>query len=142
MRIGFLLGNPQLIRFINDCKYSFNSYTMSRASILLGAEAVRDRQYFYECTQKIIQTRERAKGQFCKLGFSCSDSMGNFLFVSHPKYPAARLFKALKKAGIYVRHFRTPERISNYLRVTVGTDEEMDALFAFLEQYMSDDRSN
>ena len=142
MRIGFLLGNPQLIRFINDCKYSFNSYTMSRASILLGAEAVRDRQYFYECTQKIIQTRERAKGQFCNLGFSCSNSMGNFLFVSHPKYPAARLFKALKKAGIYVRHFRTPERISNYLRVTVGTDEEMDALFAFLEQYMSDDRSN
>ncbi len=142
MRIGFLLGNPALIRLINDCKYSFNSYTMSQAAIALGTAAVRDREYFYECTQKIIRTRERAKKKFLELGFLCGDSMGNFLFVAHPKYRAAELFAALKDAGIYVRHFCTPERISNYLRVTVGTDNEMDALFAFLEQYRPDDRSN
>lgn len=142
MRIGFLFGNPKLIGYINDCKYSFNSYTMSRAAIAVGVQALRDREYFRECTQKIIQTREWAKRKFRELGFSCGDSMGNFVFVTHPAYAAETLFLALKEAGIYVRHFRNPERIRNYLRVTIGTKEEMDALFTFLKQYMSGDWSN
>lgn len=142
LRIGFLFGNPKLIGYLNDCKYSFNSYTMNRPAIALGAEAVRDQEYFRQCTQKIIQTREWAKLRFRELGFLCGDSMSNFVFVSHPKYEAEELFAALKGAGIYVRHFRKPERIRNYLRITIGTKEEMDALFAFLGQYLSDDRRN
>ena len=142
LRIGFLFGNPKLIGYINDCKYSFNSYTMNRPAIALGAEAVRDQEYFRQCTQKIIKTREWAKLKFRELGFLCGDSASNFVFVSHPEHEAGELFAALKEAGIYVRHFRKPERICNYLRITIGTKEEMDALFAFLTQYMSGDRSN
>ncbi len=142
LRIGFLFGNPKLIGYINDCKYSFNSYTMNRPAIALGAEAVRDQEYFRQCTQKIIKTREWAKLKLRELGFLCGDSASNFVFVSHPEHEAGELFAALKEAGIYVRHFRKPERICNYLRITIGTKEEMDALFAFLTQYMSGDRSN
>lgn len=136
MRIGFLLGNPKLIRYINDCKYSFNSYTMNQASLALGVEAIRDHAYFYQCTKKIIETREWAKTELRKLGFAFTDSMANFVFVTHPDYSAKEIFLALKEAGIYVRHFTNPKRISNYLRITVGTKEEMEALFAFLKQYV------
>lgn len=136
MRIGYLLGNPDLIRYINDCKYSFNSYTMNQTAITLGVEAVRDVEYFRQCTQKIIDTREWAKQEFRKLGFQFADSMSNFVFVTHPDYPAEDIFAALKEADIYVRHFKSPERIRNYLRISIGTQEEMEALFVFLKQYM------
>lgn len=136
MRIGFLLGSPKLIRYINDCKYSFNSYTMNQAALVSGVEAVRDHTYFHQCTQKIIETREWAKTEFRNLGFEFADSMANFVFVTHPKYPAKELFCSLKEAGIYVRHFTNPDRIQNYLRITIGTKEEMEALFAFLKEYV------
>lgn len=139
MRVGFLLGNPKLIGYINDCKYSFNSYTMSQASIALGAAAMRDREYFSQCTRKIIETREWAKGEFKKLGFAFADSKANFLFVTHPDYAAGEICAALKEAGIYVRHFANQPRIQNYLRVTIGTREEMETLFAFFRRYL--DRS-
>ena len=138
MRIGFLLGNPELIRYINDCKYSFNSYTMNQAAIVSGVEAVRDRVYFEQCIHRIIETREWAKTEFRRLGFEFADSMANFLFVTHPKCHAEELFEALKEAGIYVRHFKHPKRIQNYLRITIGTKEEMEALFAFLGQYVKE----
>lgn len=137
MRIGFLLGNPKLIRYINDCKYSFNSYTMSPAAIAAGAAAIRDQEHFEACRKKIIETREWAKEKFRELGFEFEDSMGNFVLVTHPDYPAEEMFLALKEAGIYVRHFKNPERIRNYLRISVGTREEMEALMAFFQQYMS-----
>lgn len=136
MRIGYLLGNPELIRYINDCKYSFNSYTMNQTAIALGVEAIRDRAYFLQCTQRIIDTREWAKEQFRGLGFEFADSMSNFVFVTHPHYAAEDIAASLREAGIYVRHFKSPERIRNYLRITIGTREEMESLFAFLKQYM------
>lgn len=141
VRAGFLLGNPDLIRFINDCKYSFNSYTMNQTSLVLGAAAMRDKEYFLECTANIVHTREWAKEEFLKLGFCFPDSMANFLFVTHPVYPAEELFAALKEAGIFVRHFKAPERISNYLRITIGTRDEMNVLFSFLKKYRSKNRS-
>lgn len=137
MRIGFLLGHPKLIGYINDCKYSFNSYTMNQAAIALGVEAIRDKEYFYRCAQKIVETREWAKEKFKTLGFSFTDSMGNFLFVTHPKYPACDLLASLRKEGIYVRHFSRPDRIRNYLRITIGTKEEMEVLFACLEKLVT-----
>lgn len=137
MRIGYLLGNEKLIKYINDCKYSFNSYTMNQTSIVMGVEAVKDKGYFLDCTKKIIDTREWAKGEFSKLGFTFADSMSNFLFVTHPSYDAVDLFESLRAEGIYVRHFNRPERIKNYLRITIGTREEMERLFAFLRGYVS-----
>lgn len=135
MRIGFAIGSPLLIRYLNDVKYSFNSYTMSRLSLRLGVEAVRDQAYFQETTAKIVKTREQAKRRLRELGFDCLDSRTNFLFVTHPKYRAKELYEALKQEDIYVRYFALP-RIDNHLRITIGTEEQMEALYAFLKRYM------
>lgn len=136
MRIGFGIGNEKLIRYLNDVKFSFNSYTMNLPSQLLGAEAVRDEAYFKEITGKIIATRERVKGELRKLGFTFPDSRANFIFATHPSIPAKQIFQALREADIYVRHWDKP-RISEYLRITIGTDEQMDTLLAFLRDYVA-----
>ena len=137
MRIGCAFGNEKLIRYLNDVKYSFNSYTMNTPSILTGAASLRDETYFRKTTEKIIRTRERVKPLLRELGFVFEDSKTNFIFVRHEKVPAEELFGFLKTKGIYVRYFRQP-RISNYLRITIGTDEEMDTLIEVLRQYLND----
>ena len=135
MRIGYAISNPRLIQYLNDAKYSFNSYTMNQAALVCGVEAVKDREYFEEGLHKIINTREWAKERFQELGFRCLDSSANFIFAMHPKYDARKLFEALKENGIYVRYWGS-ERIEQYLRITIGTREEMEALFEFLEEYV------
>lgn len=135
MRIGYAIGNPELIRYLNDVKYSFNSYTLNLPSIVGGTAAVQDKEYFEETVQKIKETREWAKEELKKLGFIFPDSKANFIFASHPEYDAEELFEALKKADIFVRHWNGG-RIGQYLRITVGTREEMEALFAFLRTYL------
>lgn len=136
MRIGFAMGSPKLIGYLKNVKFSFNSYTMNYPSQKAGVAAVKDEAYFRLVTQKIMDTRKRAKEEFRRLGFAFPDSMANFLFVTHERIPAGELFAALRKADIYVRHWDKP-RISDYLRVTIGTDAEMDRLFAFLRDYLS-----
>ena len=133
MRIGFAIGQPELIKYLNDVKYSFNSYTMNLPSLKLGAAAVKDEAYFRETVGKIVATRERVKKELAELGFTFPDSQSNFIFATHKEWPAKELFEKLKKEDIYVRYFASP-RIDNYLRITVGTDEEMDALLAFLRK--------
>ena len=133
MRIGYAIANPELIRCLNDVKYSFNSYTMSRAALVCGAAAVRDREYFEENVRKIVNTRERAKEELKSLGFVLTDSKANFIFARHPEYDAGKLFKELKEEHIYVRHW-DDERIGQYLRITVGTEEEMNILLDFLKR--------
>ena len=135
MRIGYAMGQPKLIRCLNDVKYSFNSYTMNRTALTLGVEAIRDRAYFEETRDKIIATREWTKRELKRLGFSFGDSMSNFIFATHERVPAEEIFHALKKAHIYVRYF-SKERIDNYLRISIGTPEEMEVLIRFLEDYL------
>lgn len=135
MRIGFAIGNPVLIQYLNDVKYSFNSYTMNQTSLKYGVEAVKDEDYFRKTTGRIVKTREQAKKVLGSMGFIFPDSKANFLFISHPEYAAKDIFEALRRENIYVRYFSLP-RIENYLRVTIGTDEEMEALYAFLRRYM------
>lgn len=137
LRIGFCIGNEKLIQYLNDVKFSFNSYTMNYPSQVMGAEAVRDDAYFKEVTGKIVNTRERVKDELRKLGFSFPDSKTNFIFATHESVPAEDIFKALREQDIYVRHWNKP-RISNYLRITVGTDAQMDSLLAFLKQYLAE----
>ena len=98
-------------------------------------EAVEDREYFKQTTDKIIRTREWTKEELKKLGFLFEDSKSNFVFVTHPKVSAKQLFENLKKENVYVRYFAKPERISNYLRITIGTDEEMQKLLSLLKKY-------
>ena len=135
MRIGFCIGNEKLIKYLSDVKFSFNSYTMNYPSQALGAEAVRDDAYFKEITAKIVATRERVKMELTKLGFTFPDSMANFIFASHETVPAEEIFQALRKEDIYVRYWNKP-RISNSLRITVGTDEQMDRLIEFLRDFL------
>ena len=132
MRIGFACGNEKLIRFLNDVKYSFNSYTMDRTAIAAGVAAVEDKAYFDETCNKIIETREWTKKELKALGFSFQDSMSNFIFATHKTCPAKELFEALRGQHIYVRYFQK-DRIDNFLRITVGTKEEMQKFIDFFE---------
>lgn len=136
LRIGFAMGNPKLIGYLKDVKFSFNSYTMNMPSIELGAEAVRDEEYFKHTVNKIIQTRERVKKELAELGFTFPDSRANFIFASHEKMAAKEIFGELKKRNIFVRFWDKP-RIRNYLRITVGTGEQMDILLKNLKEIVA-----
>lgn len=129
-RLGYALGNPTLIRAINDVKYSYNSYTISQTALALGVSSVKEEIYFQETIQKIITTRESTKKAMKELGFSFPDSQANFIFATHKNIKAKDIFEELKKENIYVRYFNQP-RIDNYLRITIGTDKEMNI---FLEK--------
>lgn len=137
MRIGFAFGSKKLIKYLNDAKFSFNSYTMNMPSLVLGVESVKDREYFETTVQKIITTRERVKVQLKELGFTFPDSKTNFIFASHSTIPAKEIFEALKQADIYVRYWNKA-RINNSLRISIGTDEEMDKLITFLTKYIEE----
>lgn len=132
IRIGFAMGQPLLIRYLNDVKYSVNSYTMNTAALELGAAAVRDEAYFESCCQKIMDTRARAEERLSALGFGFQKSSANFIFASHKTIPARVIFERLKENDIYVRWW-DKERIDNYLRITIGTDEQMETLYRALE---------
>jgi len=137
MRIGYAIGSAKLIRYLNDVKFSFNSYTMNRLTLSCGKACVEDDAYFKEITAKIIRTREWSKKKLTELGFSFQDSMANFIFAIHKSIPASELFEALRREGIFVRYFNKP-RIDNYLRITVGTDEEMERLMAALQKIIEE----
>lgn len=133
LRIGFAIGNEKLIKYLSDVKFSYNSYTMNMPSIKLGVEAVKDDAYFKEITGKIIATREKTKKALTELGFSFPDSMSNFIFATHKSVPAKEIFDKLNEKRIIVRYFAKP-RIDNYLRISIGTDEQMDKLIVALKE--------
>lgn len=135
LRIGYAMGNEELIKAINDVKYSFNSYTMNQPAIAIGAAVLEDEAYFRETTAKIIETREWFKKEMKALGFSFADSRSNFVFVTHKKAPAKEIFEAAKKKDIFVRYFDKP-RIDNYLRITIGTREEMESFLEFVKDFL------
>ena len=137
LRIGFCIGSEKMIKYLNDVKFSINSYTMNMPSQVMAVEAVRDDAYFKSVTAKIIATRERVKKEMAELGFTFPDSKTNFIFASHKTVPAKEIFEALREQDIYVR-FWNKERINNSLRITIGTDEEMDTMIGFLKSYLKD----
>ncbi len=135
LRIGYAIGNNRLIAALNDVKFSFNSYTMNMAAIKLGTAAIADKEYFEECCSKIIKTRQRTMAELEKLGFSFPDSKSNFIFATHKNKKAEEIFVKLKEKNIFVRYFKQP-RIDNYLRITIGTDSQMDALITALKEIL------
>lgn len=136
-RIGYAMGSKKLIAYLNDCKYSFNSYTMDRLTIQVGKASMEDEPYFTEQVHRIIETREWAKEQLKKLGFDFPDSKANFIFARHKEIAAEDIFAALKQRNIYVRYFKKP-RIDNYLRITIGTKEEMEQLMNALQEILQE----
>lgn len=135
LRIGFAIANEELISVLNAVKNSYNSYTMNSLTIKAGAAAVADDSYFKQTTSKIIATRENTKIQLSKLGFEFNDSKSNFIFARHKSVKAVDIFNALREKHIFVRYFNQP-RIDNYLRITIGTDDEMKILIDFLKDYL------
>jgi histidinol-phosphate aminotransferase len=132
LRIGYAMGNAELIKYLNDVKYSVNSYTMNMPSLILGSAIIDDEEYFRTTLAKIISTRDKFSADLEKLGFTVLPSKSNFVFASHKTVPATEIFEKLKEKNVYVRHFSAP-RIDNFLRITIGTDEEMTKVVSLLE---------
>ena len=135
MRIGFAIGNEELIAAMYAVRNSYNSYTMNYPSILCGVEAVKDRAYFEKTRAAIIETREKTANRLKELGFTVLPSCANFLFASHDTVPAAELFEMLREKHIYVRYFKQ-KRIDNYLRITIGTPQQMERFLTEVEKYL------
>ncbi len=133
MRVGYAIGNPKLIQAMNDVKYSYNSYTMNHPSMAFAVEAVKDKAYFEETLAKVIKTREWTKKELERLGFEVLDSKTNFLFAASTKLPAEEVFTKLRERKILVRYFKKP-RIDKFLRITIGTDEQMQKMIEALEE--------
>lgn len=133
LRVGFALADEQIIADLNRIKFSFNPYNVNTLSIRAAAAAMRDQPYYDECVAEIKACRELSKRRLRELGFTVSDSQTNFLFASHPQKEAEQLYCALKERGVLVRYFNAP-RINNYLRITVGSREQMNGFFKALEQ--------
>ncbi len=134
LRVGFALGQKHLIEALARIKNSFNSYTLDRLALKGAIEAIKDNKYFEKTRYKIIKTREKVSAKLRKMGFDVIGSKANFIFISPPDKNAEDLFKKLKENGILVRYFNQKE-IKDYLRVSIGTDQEMDSFIKTLENF-------
>ncbi|WP_174615655.1 histidinol-phosphate transaminase [Virgibacillus ihumii] len=133
LRIGFALGSPDLIEALNRIKDSFNSYTLDRLAIAGAEAAILDSEYFRKTIEKIVRTREWTAEELKKRGFHVLPSSANFVFVSHYKHTAEQMYTKLKEQHILIRHFKKTG-INNYLRITIGTDEQMQQLLNQLDK--------
>lgn len=135
MRIGFAMGNKRLIQAMTDVKESINSYTMTTASIRIGAASLRDEEYFQDRLAQVVATRERTRNELEQRGFEVLDSQTNFLFVRKEGVSGQEIFEKLRQQNIFVRHFNG-ERIREYLRITIGTEEQMNALLSAIDKIL------
>jgi histidinol-phosphate aminotransferase len=136
LRIGYALGQPHLIDALVRIKDSFNSYPLDSLAQKIASAALNDTQYYDKIAKKIIATRERISASLADLEFSVLPSCANFVFVSHKSTDAKQLKAYLEQNAIFVRHFDLP-RISNHLRITIGTDDQMDALLVVISKFLS-----
>lgn len=135
MRIGYAMGNPALIQALHHVKYSYNSYTMNQVSLAVGAAALSDTDYFKTTVSKITSTRFWVGERMKQLGFSFPESSANFLFATHPELSAKQIFEALREKKIFVRYW-DKERIGSYLRISIGTDSQMERFLEALASLM------
>ena len=137
LRVGYAIGQAHLIEALIRVKDSFNSYPLDRFAQAGATATMQDRAYFDETRNKVIATRARLNAELAALGFDVLPSTANFVFARHPKHDGVELAQALRARSIIVRHFKKPERISPFLRITVGTDEQCNALIAALKQILA-----
>ena len=131
LRVGLAVGHPELIEALERIKNSFNSYPLDRIAIAGAAAAFEDRAYFEQTCQQVIASREQVVAAMTALGFEVLPSSANFIFARHPQHDAGGLAAGLREQGVIVRHFRQP-RIEQFLRITIGTPEQNQALLAAL----------
>ena len=135
-RLGFAIANEDIITDLNTIRFSTNPYNINRLTLLAGEAAINDKDYFENTRAKIIANREYTALELKKRGFRVLDSKTNFLFAAHNTAGGEMLYKALKADGILVRYFNKP-RLSDFLRITIGTREQMDALLTSLDKILS-----
>lgn len=138
LRIGFTIGSKALIDVMEAVKNSYNSYTVDSLSIEMGAASIEDDEYFKSTCKKVIETRERVTLELEKLGFDVLDSQTNFIFATHNKHNMKSLFEYLKTQKVFIRYFSLP-RIENYVRITIGTNEEMDIFLEKTKEFILND---
>lgn len=138
LRIGFAIGSKTLIDVMEAVKNSYNSYTVDSLSIEMGAASIEDDEYFKSTCKKVIKTRERVTLELEKLGFDVLDSQTNFIFATHNKHNMKSLFEYLKTQKVFIRYFSLP-RIENYVRITIGTNEEMGIFLEKTKEFILND---
>ncbi len=138
LRIGFAIGSKALIDVMEAVKNSYNSYTVDSLSIEMGAASIEDDEYFKSTCKKVIKTRKRVTLELEKLGFDVLDSQTNFIFVTHNKHNMKSLFEYLKTQKVFIRYFSLP-RIENYVRITIGTNEEMNIFLEKTKEFILND---
>jgi histidinol-phosphate aminotransferase len=135
MRLGFCLGSEPLIAALNNVKNAFNSYTVSGLAAEVGKASIRDEDYFREQLEKILRVRYKSMKTLRDMGFTVLESLTNFLFATHAEISARELYEFLRENNILVRHFDAP-RIDNFLRISIGVEEDMNKLFEKILEYM------
>ncbi|MFV7501625.1 histidinol-phosphate transaminase [Acinetobacter pittii] len=133
LRVGFAIAQSHLIAALEAVKNSFNSYPIDRFAIAAAVASFEDQTYFEEQCQKVISSREKLVDELTALGFKVLPSKANFIFASHPSHDAGQLAQQLREQGIIVRYFNKP-RINQFLRITVGTDEQNERLVQTLKE--------
>ncbi len=134
-RLGYAIGNAELIRDLETVKFSTNPYNVNRLTLKAGAAAIAQQDYYTENCKKIMETRAYTKEQLEKLGFTVLDSKSNFLFAKKPGMDGGAIYRGLKDRGVLVRHF-DKDPIRDYNRITIGTREQMDILLSKLEELL------
>ena len=135
LRVGFAVGHPDLIEGLERVKNSFNSYPLGRLAQAGAIAAIEDQAHLEQTAAKVINTRSKLVSELSVLGFEILPSTANFIFTRHPKHSGAELYQALRDRGIIVRHFKLP-RIDNFLRITIGTDEQSGELVRMLKDIL------
>ena len=136
MRIGLAMGHPQLIEALNRIKNSFNSYTMDRLAQAAAVRAYEDEGYYREINNKIIRERERFKKILGEMGIPCTDSKSNFVFITLPDVKGPDALNLFREQGILVRNFAKIPRIADWLRITIGTKDDMDRVVEAIKKIM------
>ena len=136
LRVGFAVGHPDLIAGLERVKNSFNSYPLGRLAQAGAIAAIEDQAHLEQTSQQVMQTRAKLVSDLNALGFETLPSTANFIFTRHPQHAGAALYQALRDRGIIVRHFKLP-RIENFLRITIGTDEQNGELVAALKEILA-----
>ncbi|MDR0889730.1 MAG: histidinol-phosphate transaminase [Oscillospiraceae bacterium] len=132
-RVGFAIGDASLIADLNTLKFSFNPYNLSTLSIQAGVASLQDAAYFEACTKEIIENRAWSACELQRRGFTCTDSLANFLLAQSAKISGRELYLRLKEKGVLVRYLGN-KRIENCVRITIGTREQMQTLFDKIDE--------
>jgi histidinol-phosphate aminotransferase len=134
LRVGYAIGNPEYIRIAESIKSSFNPYSVDRLAETLATAAIEDDAYYQETTEKICQTREWFSEQLSTLGFCSLPSKTNFILTTHPKIKINELYHYLETQDIFVRYFPNVQRLNTYLRISIGTQAEMEKVLTVLKK--------